>query len=439
MSLSSGTPGICSVSGNTVSGLAAGACSISANQAGNASYNAAAQVTQSISIGKADQGIGALGALPALMLKGGTGTLSATSSSALAVSFSSATPGVCTVSGSTVTGVGPGSCVVAADQAGDANYNPALQVTRSTTVLAAATLAAGYRHSVALKPDGTVLFWGSNDYGQLGDGTTTTRVRPVAVPGLTGVVAVAAANFHTLALKSDGTVLAWGTNESGQLGDGTTTNRTSPVAVPGFTGVVALAGGAYHTVALKSDGTVLTWGFNATGQQGDGTTVTRLSPAAVPGVTGTVAVAAGSAHTLVLKSDGTVSAWGYNYFGGVGDGTTTNRLSPVAVPGLTGVVSGAVVAFFNRAPRSMIGGTGYDSLNLAYAAASSSAGASTTIMALDGDLLEILNANLGKYVILQGGYNEDYLGRSGMPTLLRGPLSIRSGKLTVDRVVIKKP
>lgn len=70
-----------------------------------------------------------------------------------------------------------------------------------------------------------------NDFGQLGDGTTTDRYTPVQVQGLSGVVAVAAGSDHSLALKSDGTLWAWGYNGYGQLGDGTTTNRYSPVKV----------------------------------------------------------------------------------------------------------------------------------------------------------------------------------------------------------------
>jgi alpha-tubulin suppressor-like RCC1 family protein len=80
-------------------------------------------------------------------------------------------------------------------------------------------IAAGYSHSLALKADGTVMAWGYNSSGQLGDGTTMQRLSPVAVPGLTAVVAIAAANRHALALKFDGTVMAWGDNSSGQLGD----------------------------------------------------------------------------------------------------------------------------------------------------------------------------------------------------------------------------
>ncbi|MBK7282970.1 MAG: hypothetical protein IPI09_20595 [Burkholderiales bacterium] len=75
--------------------------------------------------------------------------------------------------------------------------------------------------------------------------------------------------YHSLALKSDGTVVAWGNNLQGQLGDGTTTNRTSPVAVTGLTAVAAIAAAGYQSIALKSDGTVVAWGLNNEGQLGD--------------------------------------------------------------------------------------------------------------------------------------------------------------------------
>ena len=105
---------------------------------------------------------------------------------------------------------------------------------------------------MALKNDGSVVAWGNNGYGQLGDGTTTDRLSPTAVPGLTGVTAIAAGGHHTVALRYDGTVVAWGRNSNGQLGDGTTTDRLSPTAVPGLTGVTAIVAGDYHTVALKT-------------------------------------------------------------------------------------------------------------------------------------------------------------------------------------------
>jgi alpha-tubulin suppressor-like RCC1 family protein len=207
-------------------------------------------------------------------------------------------------------------------------------------------VAAGSSHTIALRSDGTVLAWGHNSYGQLGDGTTTWRDTPVQVSGLSGVTAIAGGTFYTVALKLDGTVWAWGDNSSGQLGDGTTTNKTTPVQVTGLSGIAAIAVGGgeygYHTVALKSDATVWAWGWNYYGQLGDGTTTDRYTPVQVSDLSGVTAIASGWYHTAALKSDGTVWAWGNNGFGQLGDGTTTNRYIPVQMSSLSGIAAIAV-------------------------------------------------------------------------------------------------
>lgn len=213
--------------------------------------------------------------------------------------------------------------------------------------------------SYALTQEGMVYAWGFNGQGQVGDGTTQNRSTPVKVSGLTNIVSIAAGSRtgyysyaprlggHALALKADGTVWAWGSNNNGQLGDGTTTNRATPVQVAGLSDVIAIAAGGPsvppasgdyggHSLALKSDGTVWSWGFNGYGQLGDGTTTNRATPVQVVGLSDVVAIAAGSFHSLARKKDGTVWAWGLNDAGQLGDGTTTNRTTPVQVANITG-------------------------------------------------------------------------------------------------------
>ena len=199
-------------------------------------------------------------------------------------------------------------------------------------------IACGAIHSLAVKADGTVWTSGYNGYGRLGDGSTTDREAPVPVLGLSGVTAVAGGYEHSLALKSDGTVWAWGYNSLGQLGDGTTTERWTPVPVSGLTGVTAIACGWDHSLAVKSDGTVWAWGSNWGGQLGDGTTTDRWSPVQVSDLAGVIAVAAGNAHSLATRSDGSLWAWGSNDAGQLGDGTNgTLHWTPFRIVGLTGV------------------------------------------------------------------------------------------------------
>ena len=210
----------------------------------------------------------------------------------------------------------------------------------------------GAYHTVAIKSDGTVLAWGENSYGQLGDGTTTTRTAPVQVKGiggtgsLTGIKAIAVGSWHTVALQWNGTVCAWGSNSfSGMLGDGTTIHRSTPVQVKNLSSITFIAAGWAHTVALKLDGTVWVWGYNGNGQLGDGTTKDKSTPVQVKNLTGVISVSLGESHTVALKVDGTVWAWGGNSYGQLGDGTTTIRTTPVQVKGVggTGNLTGFVI------------------------------------------------------------------------------------------------
>ena len=211
----------------------------------------------------------------------------------------------------------------------------------------ASGVATGSSHSCALTSAGELWCWGLNTFGQLGDGTTTSRSTPVVVSGFDGaVVAVAAGWGHTCALTSSSALWCWGLNVYGQLGDGTTTDRHVPlmISAPG-SGVAGVAAGMYHTCAVSTAGAAACWGLNLNGQLGDGTTTTRLAPVWVSGLgSGVVVLAAGYAHTCALTTGGAVQCWGRNGEGQLGDGTTMDRLTPVAVSGLgsgaTAIASG---------------------------------------------------------------------------------------------------
>ena len=202
------------------------------------------------------------------------------------------------------------------------------------------SVSAGCIHNLALKSDGTVWVWGHNTDGEIGDGTKTHRYSAVEVKNsdgsaLSGIKAVSASQNHSLALKEDGTVLAWGNNEYGELGNGTSgfyTGSPTPVQVENLNGIKAVAAGSYYSLALKEDGTVLAWGNNYDGILGNGTAGGFSdTPVQVSNLNGVKAVAAGGTFSLALKDNGAVFAWGKNSSGQLGDGTTTHSYTPVQV------------------------------------------------------------------------------------------------------------
>ena len=211
-------------------------------------------------------------------------------------------------------------------------------------------VAVGANHTLILKQDsngnpGTIWAMGDNQYGQLGDGTTTQRNLAVEVKvsgvAVNGVTDIAAGENHSFYIKSDGSLWAMGLNANGQLGDGTTDTSTTPIQILA-SGVSQIAAGANHSLILKSDGSLHTFGRNDNGQLGDGTTTQRNTPTQIL-ASGVSQIAGGGNHSIYLKTNGSLWAMGLNSSGQLGDGLTSDLSTPYEVEtnGVTKIAAGA--------------------------------------------------------------------------------------------------
>ncbi len=186
--------------------------------------------------------------------------------------------------------------------------------------------------TLALSTDGTVWAWGWNVAGQLGNGIFGNATVPGRVGALTNIVDIAAGTDHGLAVGSDGSVWRWGAPDS------TNSNALPdrlPVRVSGLSDIVAVAAGHRFSLALRNDGRVFAWGENSMGELGDGSGLFRATPVQVPGLAAIRSIATGPSSSFAIRSNGTVMAWGAG--GTIGDGTSVNRLAPVPIAGLTSI------------------------------------------------------------------------------------------------------
>ena len=215
-------------------------------------------------------------------------------------------------------------------------------------------LSVGATHSCAVLDNGTLVCWGENSSGQLGDGTSNVRSIPTEITLGDGRTAtsVSAGVLHTCAILDNGALNCWGENRQGGLGINSTTNQNSPtgVTLPDNKTALAVGTGSRHTCAILSDDSLVCWGRNENGQLGVGTSSNEVcsisgtdydcikTPVEVNLGTDRSAkeISLGTEHTCALLDNGSVKCWGQNTFGKLGDGSTTNRNTPVAVTLPTG-------------------------------------------------------------------------------------------------------
>lgn len=191
-----------------------------------------------------------------------------------------------------------------------------------------ASVATKGGHSCGLLASGVAYCWGRNEYGQLGDGSTTNRETPVPVAGGLVFTSLAMGSDRTCGLTSAGVAYCWGAEgDPGYRTDDPPVVRTTPAAVAGGLTFASLTGGEKHICGLTTSGAAYCWGSNSAGQLGDGTTVERAAVAPVSGDFVFATLTAGAYHTCGLTTSGAAYCWGYDpLFRGPGtDATKTPR------------------------------------------------------------------------------------------------------------------
>ena len=198
---------------------------------------------------------------------------------------------------------------------------------------------------------GKVYTWSWNGYGQLGDGTTNDSNTPICISDFESSplkgknIVDIYGSFTMIARDSDGKLYLWGRNDYGQLGNGTTTNSSMPVCISDIENsplkgknIVDVYSDYYTIIAKDSNGKLYSWGYNEYGQLGDGTTTNSSMPICISDVEGSplkgkniVDVYSDGSTIIVKDSSGKLYSWGYNYCGQLGNGTTDNSSMPICI------------------------------------------------------------------------------------------------------------
>jgi alpha-tubulin suppressor-like RCC1 family protein len=304
----------------------------------------------------------------------------------------------------------------------------------------------GGNRTLILGSSGEINGFGDGSHGELGNGTTDVTIDATSATvhwNLGGIMQVTGGDAHSIALKADGTVWTWGSNETGQLGDDAGVSSKVPVQVMTANGVeldaiMAIAAGANHNLALDVNGTVYAWGDGRVGQVGYQETLGTF-PTAHPVTSDgkyldqVISIAAGRNHSLAVLGNGQLLAWGNNKDGQIGNGSTANASLPTTVENidrmpLTGVtcaaggwghsgarlVEGSVWTWGSDAQGSLGNGTGGSSLRAIQTEKLS------TARTLQSGLYHQGTPTLGKYAAW-GGNSQGEVGRGDFISTVQRP------------------
>jgi len=226
------------------------------------------------------------------------------------------------------------------DLVDETNYTSPQKIENLSDIV---SISRGYDHMLLLKSDGTVLAFGDNSNGQLGDGSNLDQDTPVEVAGLTNIVQISAA-VSSYAIDTEGRLWAWGKNNYGQLANGVSDSdvHSTPTEINIGEPVINVASGKGHTLALTSSGQVYAWGLNASSQVGMNPSDASdedevwdnyvLTPKLLPWFDDVVAIWANGNQSFAQRSDGQIYPWGQNMLGTLGieeDGNVAEPVSPI--------------------------------------------------------------------------------------------------------------
>jgi alpha-tubulin suppressor-like RCC1 family protein len=311
-------------------------------------------------------------------------------------------------------------------------------------------IAANGEFSIALKSDGTVVTWGDDEHDQLGNQAIAEEeseaieeeghysTSPVTVDGLTGVTAIAAGETHALALLGDGTVVAWGEDNEGQLGNGTLEPMVGePTQVPGLSNVATIAAGEKDSAAILASGALMTWGMNNAGSLGLGARGEAVaSPTQVTRLGEVAGIAAGGSQMLAF-GEATPGVTGLTPGSGPAAGGAEVTIAGTNLTGASAVHFGSAAASsFTVDSSSSItaiapAGTGTVDVTVTTAAGTSATGASDRFTYLQRPALSKLSPKTGP---ASGGTVVTLTG-----TELTGAAEVHFGEVATTQVTVNSP